>query len=191
MITPDFFMSLIVDGMDENTTMVPKMRQTVKNIESCFVKTHLCRVLVHGIGLYTDVWIDAHHKHDSNQVITSVMHMIADVRQRKDRLLPTLRIQADNCMRENKNIYIFALCVALVGLGYFQEVQLCFLIVGHTHEDIDQCFNIISNTSKHRFIEGAIETRPTRNIIYEGFCECTASGECSELEVVHYTASTY
>jgi hypothetical protein len=26
MITPDFFMSLIVDGMDQNTTMVPKMR---------------------------------------------------------------------------------------------------------------------------------------------------------------------
>jgi hypothetical protein len=42
MITPDFFMSLIVDGMDQNTTMVPKMRQTVKNIESRFVKTHLC-----------------------------------------------------------------------------------------------------------------------------------------------------
>jgi hypothetical protein len=55
MITPDFFMSLIVDGMDQNTTMVPKMRQTVKNIESRFVKTHLCEVLVHGIGLYTDV----------------------------------------------------------------------------------------------------------------------------------------
>jgi hypothetical protein len=26
MITPDFFMCLIVDGMDQNTTMVPKMR---------------------------------------------------------------------------------------------------------------------------------------------------------------------
>jgi hypothetical protein len=80
MITPDFFMSLIVDGMDQNMTMVPKMRQTVENIESCFVKTHLCEVLVHGIGLYADVSIDAHHKHDSNQVITSVMHVIADVR---------------------------------------------------------------------------------------------------------------
>jgi hypothetical protein len=66
MITPDLFMYLIIDGMDQNTTMVPKMRQTVKNIESCFVKTHLCGVLVHGIGLYVDVWVDAHHKHDSN-----------------------------------------------------------------------------------------------------------------------------
>jgi hypothetical protein len=30
-------------------TMVPKMRQTVKNIESRFVKTHLYGVLVHGM----------------------------------------------------------------------------------------------------------------------------------------------
>jgi hypothetical protein len=90
MITPDFFMSLIMDGMDQNTTMVPKMRQTVKNIESRFVKIHLYGVLVHGIGLYADVWIDAHHKHDSNQVITSVIHVIADVRRRKGRLPPTL-----------------------------------------------------------------------------------------------------
>jgi hypothetical protein len=122
MITLDFFMCLIVDGMDHNTTMVPKMRQTVKNIESRFVKTHLCGVLVHGIGLYADVWIDAHHKHGSNQVIMTVMHVIVDVRRRKGHLPPTLRIQADNTTRENKNVYMFALCAALVGLEYFQEV---------------------------------------------------------------------
>jgi hypothetical protein len=153
MITPDFFMSLIVDGMDQNTTMVPKMRQTVKNIESRFVKTHLCGVLVYSIGLYADVWIDVHHKHDSNEVITSVMHVIANVRWRKGRLPPTLQIQVDNCTQENKNIYMFALCAALVGLGYFQEIQLCFLIVGHTHQDIDQRFSIISNTLKRTTID--------------------------------------
>jgi hypothetical protein len=63
---PDKFLSVVVDGMDENTTMVPKMRQTVKNIEGWYVKTHLCGVLVHGWGLYCDVWIDVHHRHDSN-----------------------------------------------------------------------------------------------------------------------------
>jgi hypothetical protein len=60
-------------------------------------------------------------------------------------------------MRENKNIYMFALCTALVGLGYFQEVQLCFLIVGHTHEDIDQRFSIISNTLKRTNIDSLKE----------------------------------
>ena len=37
------------------------------------MKTYLCGILVYGEGLYSDVWIDFHHKHDSNQVITSTI----------------------------------------------------------------------------------------------------------------------
>ena len=72
-------LSLIVDGMDQNTTMVPKLRQLVKSIESRYVKIHLCGILVHGVGLYTDIWVDTHHKHDSNQVVTLIMHVLRDV----------------------------------------------------------------------------------------------------------------
>jgi hypothetical protein len=141
-------MCLIVDGMDQNTTMIPKMRQTVKSTESRFMKTHLCRVLIHGMGLYTDVRFNVHQLHDSNQVVTSIMHAIGDVRIRREKLPPVLRIQANDCGWENKNIYMFGLCAALVEQGYFKEVQLSFLIVGHTHEDIDLRFSIISNTLK-------------------------------------------
>jgi hypothetical protein len=52
---------------------------------------------------------------------------------------------------------MFALCTVLVGLGYFQEVQLGFLIVGHTHEDIDQRFSIISNMLKTTNIDSLKE----------------------------------
>lgn len=156
-ISPELYMCIIVDGMDQNTTMVPRMRQTVKNIEYRFVKTHLCGALVHGIGLYCDVWFGAHHKHDSNQVVSTLLHVIGDVKRRKRFLPPTLRIQADNCTRENKNIYMFALCVSLVGLGFFQEVELSFLIVGHTHEDIDQRFSCISNVLKRSDIDSLKE----------------------------------
>jgi hypothetical protein len=113
----------------------------------------LCGVLVHGIGLYVDVSIDSHHKHDSNQVITTVMHVIDDVRRKKGALPPTLQIQADITTRENKNIYMLALCATLIGLGYFQEVQLCFFTAGHTHEDINQRFSIISHTLKRSNID--------------------------------------
>jgi hypothetical protein len=137
--------------------MVPKMRQIVKNIEHRFVKTHLCGALVHGIGLYCDVWFGAHHKHDSNQVVSTLFYVIGDVLRRKGFLPPTLRIQADNCTRENKNIYMFALCTVLVGLGFFREVELSFLIVGHTHEDIDQRFSCISNTLKRSDVDSLKE----------------------------------
>jgi hypothetical protein len=63
---PDKVLSFVVDGMDQNTTMVPKMRQTMKNIEGRYMKTHLCGILVHGWGLCCNLWIDAHHRHDSN-----------------------------------------------------------------------------------------------------------------------------
>jgi hypothetical protein len=71
---PDKVLSIVVDEMDQNTTMVPKMCQTVKNIEGRYVKIHLCGILVHGWGLCYNLWIDAHHRHDSNQVVTSTLH---------------------------------------------------------------------------------------------------------------------
>ena len=47
---------------------------------------------------------------------------------------------------------MFAFCACLVALGHFQEVQLFFLIVGHTHDDIDQRFSVISNILKRQDI---------------------------------------
>ena len=48
-------MYLIVDGMDKNTTMVPKLQQAVKRIDGHYVKTHLCGVLVYEEGLHFNV----------------------------------------------------------------------------------------------------------------------------------------
>jgi hypothetical protein len=94
---PNKFLSIVVDGMDQNTTMVPKMRQTVKNIEGRYVKTHLCAILVHGWGLCCNLWIDGHHRHNSNQVVTSIMRVLNDVHNARGTLPPILCIQADNC----------------------------------------------------------------------------------------------
>ena len=52
---PNESMYLIVDGMDQNTTMVPKLRQAVKGIERRYVKTYLCGVLIHREGFYSDM----------------------------------------------------------------------------------------------------------------------------------------
>ena len=155
---PNESMCLIMDRMDQNTTTIPKLRQAVKGIEGRYVKTHLCGVLVHGEGLYSDVWIDSHHKHDSNQVVTSIMHVIDDVRTRRGGKLPhVLRVQANNCGRENKNQNMFFFCTVLVGLRYFVELYVSFFLVGHTHEDIDQRFSVRSGTLKRQDIDSLQE----------------------------------
>ena len=58
---------------------------------------------------------------------------------------------------ENKNKYMFAYCASLVAFGYFWEVRLFLLIVGHTHEDIDQRFNIIFGVFKRQDIDSVKE----------------------------------
>lgn len=55
----------------------------------------------------------------------------------------TLNIQADNAS-ENKNFYMIVLLCYLVECGCFGEINLNFLMVGHTHEDIDQMFSRFS-----------------------------------------------
>ena len=52
---------------------------------------------------------------------------------------------------------MFSFCVVLVGLRYFAEVYLSFLLVGHTHEDIDQRFSVISRTLKRQDIDSLQE----------------------------------
>ena len=47
---------------------------------------------------------------------------------------------------------MLALCSTLVALGFFKEIQLSFLIVGHTHIDIDQRFGTISSALKRQDI---------------------------------------
>ena len=53
----------------------------------------------------------------------------------------------DNCS-ENKNKIVFGFLSDLVSKGVFSEVYVGFLMVGHTHEDIDQFFSVISTWLK-------------------------------------------
>ena len=79
----DDIMTSIIDFMDQNTTIVPRFKQTVKGIDSRFVRTYFCGVLVHGISLYCHIWVDSHHKHDSNQVVRSIMKVLYDVKHKR------------------------------------------------------------------------------------------------------------
>jgi hypothetical protein len=59
-------------------------------------------------------------------------------------LPPRLRIQADNCWRENKNRFVLALAACLVKFGFFKEVEFGFMLQGHTHTDVDAIFSHFS-----------------------------------------------
>ncbi|KAL3682268.1 hypothetical protein R1sor_000290 [Riccia sorocarpa] len=53
-------------------------------------------------------------------------------------------LQMDNSTKDNKNIHVLAFCSELVKRGIFETVEVNFLMVGHTHEDIDALFSKVS-----------------------------------------------
>jgi hypothetical protein len=65
-------------------------------------------------------------------------------------LPPNLYLQLDNSAKDNKNQYLMAFLSLLTARGVFKEIQVGFLLVGHTHEDIDAYFSHLSKTLKTR-----------------------------------------
>ena len=64
-------------------------------------------------------------------------------------LLPKkLFLQLDNSAKDNKNRYVMAFCSLLIARRIFKEVTVGFLVVGHTHEDIDAHFSYLSKLLK-------------------------------------------
>ena len=55
-------------------------------------------------------------------------------------LPPTLNVQMDNAIEDNKNRYVYAFWSLLVAKRIFRKVYVNFMIVGHTHDDIDALF---------------------------------------------------
>jgi hypothetical protein len=55
-------------------------------------------------------------------------------------LPPVLHLQLDNACSDNKNRHTFCFFSLLVANGMFREVYVNFMLVGHTHDDIDALF---------------------------------------------------
>jgi hypothetical protein len=47
-------------------------------------------------------------------------------------------------VKDNKNKYLWEFLSLLIVRDVFEEVQLGFLVLGHTHKDIDGCFGYLS-----------------------------------------------
>ena len=51
-----------------------------------------------------------------------------------------LNVQMDNATGDNKNKFLFCFWSLIVAKKIFREVYMNFIIVGHTHDDIDALF---------------------------------------------------
>ena len=79
------------------------------------------------------------------EILHRTLLVMKNTYARKNVPLPgVLRIQLDNCVRENKNKYYLAFLCDLVWRDVFHTIIVSFLPVGHTHYDPDQVFSRLS-----------------------------------------------
>ncbi|KAL3675393.1 hypothetical protein R1sor_025341 [Riccia sorocarpa] len=69
-----------------------------------------------------------------------------------NKLPPTFYMQLDNSGKDNKNWVLMAFFSELVARGVFKTMFMYFLIVGHTHEDVDAFFSKVNRALSFQHI---------------------------------------
>ncbi len=136
--------SLIVDGADQKAYGLPHFITSTKSQRGEALKVKLIGLLEHGLeNKLRLLTMTEEHKTGANHVIEAVHRFLMD-RSISDTPPPKLFIQVDNCTRENKNRYFLSYIECLLMWNVFKEIEVSFLPIGHTHEDIDQAFSTTS-----------------------------------------------
>ena len=140
---PEQYMCLMIDGMDQKKTCLPHLRRLPKDInDECLVQMHLVGCLAYNGTVKPHVFVTYPNVHnDPNLTVTVIQRVLLNW---GNPLPPVLYVQLDNTARENKNSTVFGYLSMLVKQGVFRKVKVNFLLVGHTHDHIDQMFSTFS-----------------------------------------------
>ena len=65
-------------------------------------------------------------------IVSMIYCLLQDVKQDMGKIPPVLHLSLDNCYRENKNRFVLSFLAALVQQNILSEVNVTFLLVGHT-----------------------------------------------------------
>jgi len=141
----DGYLCMIIDGMDQKKTSLPRAPGSRAGDETESVKTRIIGVKVHGYKKYFYI-VPPDFPHDSNITISLLLQTICLWTKETGGPWPKyLHIQMDNTCSDNKTQVMLAAFMRMVEAELMAKVQFGFLPVGHTHEDIDACFARIAS----------------------------------------------
>lgn len=105
--------------MDQSKLLIPALLHVTKKYSGAWkLRTHLTGVLNH--GRETLAFLDVFQwPHDSNYTMNVLLRTL----QRMEFIPDKLRLQMDNCWRENKNQFVFAFLGLLVKRKIFRKVR--------------------------------------------------------------------
>jgi hypothetical protein len=72
-------------------------------------------------------------------IVSMLYRLLLEVQQDMGKIPPVLHLSMDNCFRENKNRFLLSFLAALVQQNILSEVNVTFLLVGHTVRHSKKC----------------------------------------------------
>jgi hypothetical protein len=140
------YTTMIIDGMTQRTTQLPHFRRMPSWVKDnkALIDTHCMGILIEGVGRFMEFNFSHNYSDNSNYLANVIHRAVERVHQHRRSgghpLPEVLYLQLDN-VSSNKSHFLIAYCALLVKRGVFRKVKINYLIVGHTHENIDQMFS--------------------------------------------------
>ena len=87
----------------------------------------------------------------------------------------------------DRNRTFMAFCALLVEAGWFHEIHVCFLPVGHTHGEVDQWFSVISRLKRSR-VAGLLSPVQWIDFLRQTGRSASESAACTVEECIVWSA---
>ena len=134
---------MIIDGMTKWASNTPHFPRDPMNFDRGDQLVMPITGVIYTCGtsqsyIYTD--LDMFSK-GANATCNAIIRTLLD--QPEEERPEILHLQLDNYAAENKCAGFYAFLAALVAIGLVEEIRVNYLIVGHTHENIDAMFGHI------------------------------------------------
>ena len=148
---PAEFITILMDGSDQSKSGIPQEPEIRKADGNVRLRSHLMIAMTYNgkdeaVNIFDT--IDNIFR-DSNLTIECLHRSLVRHQDKFGGFPKNLNLQMDNCVRENKNSYLFAFLAWLVERRVFVKIYLSFLPVGHTHFKPDQVASRVSVAVKH------------------------------------------
>ena len=132
--------SIIIDGFDQAKTQLPHILHPSADAKPANpLKVHVVGAMVHGYKNYCFLTYPFLTSPDTNLNIEVLRRVLNDLPCMPKKLY----LQCDNGGAQ-KTFAMLQFLSYLSGSGIIPEIEMSMLLVGHTHEDIDQFFSVIS-----------------------------------------------
>ena len=174
-------LSIILDKMSHWKTSLPRTAEHSKAREfedkAKLFGQHVMGCIIHGVETIAFVLNPFVGSSGPSIVIECLVRALLRV---PAPLPDVLYLQLDNCWGDNKNAWMLAFAHYLVEARVFEKVVINFLVVGHTHEDIDAKFGELSREMAGKKIASLSSMKEMLETVFDHVENVNAKGEYKE-----------